>query len=383
MIELLRPPATAEVVLAVEQLRRRVPGGIGRYAAGLLDGLRAAGAPAPLLLASRPPPGGDPLAAWGCEVRASPLPGPLLTRAWDRGAAAAPRGARVVHAVSLAFPPVRPPHRAGGAALSVTVHDLAWRSHPETTTARGRRWHEAALARALRRADAFVVPSSPVADALVAAGAGRDRVRVIGHGADHLPPPDTAGAEALLARLGVEGAYLLAAGTLEPRKNLDRLVTAAARARRTLGGGLPLVIVGASGWGPAPAARSAARDGADVRFAGAVGDAVLAGLYARARAFVYVPLAEGFGLPPIEAMACGVPVVASTAVPSTVPPPGGEAAALLVDARSVDEIAAGISAVASDDALRAELVARGAALVHPMTWARSAAAHAAWWKAIS
>ena len=87
------PRPAPDVVLAVEQLRRPVPGGIGRYAAALLGGLRDIGAPGPLLLASRPRPGVDPLAAWGFEVRASRLPAPWLTLAWDRGLAAAPRGA--------------------------------------------------------------------------------------------------------------------------------------------------------------------------------------------------------------------------------------------------------------------------------------------------
>lgn len=373
------------VVLAVEQLRRRVPGGIGRYAAGLLSGLREVDAPRVVLLASRPPGAGrDPLARWGYEVRASRLPSPLLTLAWDRGLLAAPRGARAVQAVSLAFPRVRPTRRAGGPALVVTVHDLAWRTNPETTTGRGRRWHEAALRRALGRADAFVVPSRPVAEALVAAGVTATNVRVIPHGADHLPAPDHDGATAVLRHLGVGEGYLLAAGTLEPRKNLPRLVEAYAAARPQLGGGLPLVVVGPSGWGDAlGSARSGAGGvgaGEGVLLAGAVDDGVLAALYAGARAFAYVPLVEGFGLPPVEAMACGTPVVTSTAVPSTEPAPGAEAPALRVDAASVDDIAAALVRVTGDDRTRAALVARGVELAASLTWARSAAAHIAWWE---
>jgi glycosyltransferase involved in cell wall biosynthesis len=307
------------VVVAVEQLRRRVPGGIGRYTQGLLRGLRDLGGQSVVLVASRHLGAGpDPLGAWGFPVRASALPAPLLTAAWDRGLAPV-RRADLVHAVSLAAPPVRPAHRQGGPALVVTVHDLAWRAHPEATTARGRRWHEAALRKALEKADAFVVPSAVVADALVAAGADRGRVQVIAHGVDHLPPTDAPRARALLQHLGVADGYLLAVATLEPRKNLRRLVAAFERARLSFPEPWPLVVVGPRGWGDA-GLEHIRREG--VVAAGAVDDAVLAALYAGARAFAYVALEEGFGLPPLEAMACGVPVVVSRTVPAVTAPSG-------------------------------------------------------------
>lgn len=376
---------SAPVLVAVEQLRRPVPGGIGRYASCLLDGLSAVGAPVAGLVASRyHGPDGDPLRRWGFPVLASPLPGPVLTRLWDAGLLTAPAGAPVVHAVSLAAPP---PNRGRGRpqALTVTVFDLAWRAHPETTTPRGRRWHEAALRRAIVRADAFVVASPAAASDLAAAGADGDRVHVIGLGTDHLPPPDRDGAAALLRRLGVEGGYLLAAGTLEPRKNLARLIAAYDRARPRLAGEWPLVVVGPLGWGDAglDGPPSAGVSCPGVVAAGAVSDGVLAALYAGARAFCYVPLTEGFGLPPVEAMAAGTPVVASTTVPSVEPAAGTEAPALRVDPTSVGELAGALVAASGDEALRASLAARGLAHVAGRTWRATAEAHIALWESLA
>jgi glycosyltransferase involved in cell wall biosynthesis len=368
------------VVVAVEQLRREVPGGIGRYARGLLGGLRGLGDPGrpgsppglrvELLASRHRGPGPDPLSSWGFPVRTSSVPAPFLTLAWDRGLAPV-RAAGLVHSVSLAAPPVHPGHRDGGPVLVETVHDLAWRTHPEATTPRGRRWHEAALGRALERADAFVVPSPAVSAQLVTAGADAGRVQVIPHGVDHLPAPDAAGARALLGRLGVVDGYLLAAATLEPRKNLGRLVAAFARARPSLAGPWPLVVVGPRGWGDSGLGAAAA---GGVLAAGAVDDGVLAALYEGARAFAYVPLAEGFGLPPLEAMACGAPVVVSDATPGT--PPG---TALVVDPTTVEAIASALVRASGDDELRVSLVAKGKALVAPLTWRASAAAHLSWW----
>jgi len=404
---------TARVLVVVEQLRRPVPGGIGRYAVGLLDGLSAGGGEegAVTLFASRPPrPGAtgggvspaapaDPLARFGFEVRSSRLPGWLLTRAWDRGLGSLPVPCDVVHAVSLAVPPRRIPRRrlgpggppGGPRALCVVVHDLAWRRHADATTARGRGWHEAALRRALAGADAVVVPSSAVADELAPeVDRGRTRVAVIAWGADHLPPPDRGGAGQLLAAHGVDGPYLFTASTLEPRKNLPRLFAAYQSVVSSLPERWPLVVAGPSGWGGGAAGGPATGPGRVVML-GPVGDAVLSGLYAGARLLAYVPLSEGYGFPPVEAMAAGTPVLASAGVPSVAPEatkwpggagapgPGDEMAAEVVDATDVDAIAAGLLVVATDEQRRAELAARGRALVAGRRWSMVAARHRRLW----
>lgn len=361
-------PLAGGVVLAVEQLRRSVPGGVGTYALGLLQGLRELGPAAPplRLLASRPPTCPDPLGRLGWPLVTSPLPAGALVRAWGMGLAGVGGGPALVHAVSLAAPPSLPP-------LVVAVHDLAWRTLPEGYPRRGRRWHEAALQRAAHRAAAFVVPSAPVAAALVEArvGVGADRVAVVPEGADHLPPPDLEGARATLRRLGVGEEFLLAVGTLEPRKNLRRLLAAYGLARPGLPEPWPLVVVGPRGWGealgPCPPG---------VVLAGRVGDAVLAGCYALARCCAYVPLLEGFGLPVVEAMAAGCPVVAS-------PVPSAAGAALEVDPLDQAAIADGLVRAAADPAERSRLVAAGLSRTAGLTWARSAALHLDLWDRVA
>lgn len=359
------------VLLVAEQLRRRVPGGIGTYVRGLLQGLAhlehaGADAPAVTLYASRAPAGEEPLSEVGRPVRTSAWPGPLMTRAWDAGLADVPRGFGVVHAPSLATPPAR------RAALVVTVHDMAWRHAPDAYPRRGLHWHEAALRRALRRAAAVVAPAAAVRDEVVQAGGRPDSVIVLPWGADHLPEPDSDGAAALLDRLGVPGTYLLSVGTLEPRKNLGRLVEAYERARPSLPEPWPLVVVGPTGWGETG---SNGLDRPGVVAAGPVADAVLAALYRRARLLAYVPLLEGFGLPPLEAMRAGIPVVAS-------PMPSTEGAAFEVDPSDVEEIAAALQLVAGEDAVRIRLVEAGRARAGGASWVDSARAHVELWERV-
>jgi glycosyltransferase involved in cell wall biosynthesis len=340
------------VLIVAEQLRRPVPGGIGTYTRGLLQGLAQLpdlDVEAALHFSRGPVPDGLPA---GIEVVASPLPGQVLTRGWDFGLIGAPDGYDVVHAVSLAAPPSSSP-------LSITVHDVAWRTVPEAFPRRGRRWHERALRRALKRAQLLIAPSRETAKAI------RDRrVHVIEEGCDHLPPPDVDGAAALLDRLGVVGPYVLTVSTLEPRKNLPRLIDAHRRAALRM----PLVVVGPPGWGPA------LTPPAGVHLTGFVDEPTKAALLRNARCVAYVPLLEGFGLPAVEAMAMGAPVVASP-----MPSIGRPAAALVVDPADTNAIAAALTEAATDEAVRDRLIEAGAKRAAQLTWANAAAQHVDAW----
>jgi len=235
----------------------------------------------------------------------------------------------------------------------LTVHDLAILRYPEVFP----RWHrlygKAGLRSTLRAADAIVTVSEFTRREVVALiGIPEERIRVVSNGVDPLFTPDGP------AR---EGSYVLAVATLEPRKNLDGVVEAARLA------GIELRVVGARGWG-----------GVDVPgWVGEVPDAELADLYRGARCVVYPSLYEGFGLPVLEAMASGTPVVTSrgTAMEEI----AGDAA-VLVDPHDVTAIAEGISQA---EARRVELVPLGLARAGEFTWERAADRVEALWKELA
>jgi glycosyltransferase involved in cell wall biosynthesis len=188
--------------------------------------------------------------------------------------------------------------------------------------------------------------------------------------APHFGPPTPSMLAATRARFGLSRPYVLFVGFLEPKKNLGVLLEAVAALRRTgAWGETELIVVGAPGWGPNPVARAQALGLADVvRFVGAVADAELPGLYGGALTFAFPSLWEGFGLPALEAMAAGAPVVASNrgALPEVT-----AGAALLVDP-APQPLAEALEQLLTDPPLRERLRLAGLARAAQFSWERTA-----------
>jgi len=271
----------------------------------------------------------------------------------------------VVHAPNpVAIPPPGP-----GQKLVVTVHDLAFRPYPRLFPPRWLALYRLGTRRAARRAGAILTPSVSTARDLVRhEKADRERVHVVPLAAS-LPQGRT-DPEQTLRRLKVREPYVLFVGTLEPRKNLLRLVRAYRHA--VAHGGFPhqLVLAGPLGWQPDPLLREIRLAGpGEIVMTGTAGAADLDALYRGASLFVYPSLYEGFGLPILEAMARGVPTITSTV--SSMPEVAGEAA-MQVDPRSIEGIASAIELLLSDMNEAERLARAGLARSETFTWERTA-----------
>jgi glycosyltransferase involved in cell wall biosynthesis len=261
--------------------------------------------------------------------------------------AALPVGARLDSVDLLHCPTQRAPTRSP-VPLVVTVHDLAVLRHPLAFNRWTRQYTRVMLPRVVRRADRLIAVSEFTASELVAVlGAPRAKIRVVPNG---VGDPFSAGGPA------AEGDYVLCVSTLEPRKNLSRLVEGFEQAAL----GCELWIVGARGWG------DVRLGGARVRWLGRVPDDRLAQLYRGARCLAYVSLYEGFGLPVLEAIACGTPVVAAD-IPALREVAG--AAAIFVDPLDAVSIASGLREASRR---RDELAPAGRERARGFTWAETA-----------
>lgn len=346
-----------ELVVIAEQMLAPVPGGTGRYTAELLRAL-ARTAPPGWTVSSAVARRADVTAA-RVEGVAGPrrlaLPPRALALAWQAGLPLWP-GGDAVHAPT----PLAPPRAAGARTLTVTVHDTVPWTHPGTLTPRGVTWHRTMIGRAARTADALVVPTAAVAEELAGLLPATGPVHVVGHGVtDALARP--AGDRELPAR------YVLAVGTLEPRKGIDVLI----RALREVPD-VPLLLAGQPGWGGLDPAALAGAHGVDpdrVRVLGRLSDADLAGVLHGASVLAVPSLAEGFGLPLLEGMAAGVPVVHSDA-PALVEVAGG--AGLTVPRGEPSALAAALRRVLGDPATARSLADRGARRAADFSWAAAA-----------
>jgi glycosyltransferase involved in cell wall biosynthesis len=356
------------VTVVVDQIVAPVPGGIGRYALNLIRALSERDTNPQKLIGYVPRVSHDTVRQLegllpllhGFEM--SPLQRGLLGRAWRYGFAVPRR--ELTYSPSL-FAPLT----EFGTHI-VTIHDAVPWTHPETLTPNGVVWHRAMARRAERFADVIVVPTEAVAARLSTYLNLGDRIRVIGGApsADLVVPADSA---ARRAALGVPDRYVTFVGTLEPRKGLEQLLKSLASMDD-----LPLVLIGPMGWGGVDVPTLVARTGihpSRVIALGRLDDADLVSVLAGSRGLVVPSLDEGFGLPVLEAMTLGTPVIHSTAE-ALLEVAGG--AAIAVDVHGVNGTIALAEALTGldDETLRRDLASRGRARAAAFSWDSSAAA---------
>ncbi len=348
------------VGFVMEQCWHEVPGGTALATLGLVDALSEHSDIDVVGVAARhqrppAPPWRPPI-----EVRQLPLPRTLLYETWH--------GLRRPH-VERATGPIDILHCMGGAVapadapLVVTIHDLAFVHHPAMFTRHGLRFFERALQLTRAEAAAVIVPSSATLEDCVAAGIERNRLRRIPWG---ITPADVSAADAAAARkrFGIDGEHVVVVGTLEPRKNLARLFEAWRRLDRPE---LRLVVVGPSGWGDVWGDRGVPPNAV---LTGFVDDRTRDALYSGAVASVYPSLFEGFGLPVLESMALGCPVVTSSGTATEELVAGG--AGLAVDPTDAEAIAGALASLLDDPDLRDRMRRAGLQRAAEHTWDRTA-----------
>jgi glycosyltransferase involved in cell wall biosynthesis len=353
--------------MTTEQLWQPFPGGSGTYIRELATELVGRDDVDIVGLSARHTSG--PPEPWslpaGLRVESSALPRAVLYEAWNR--LRAPRTARragavdVVHATTWAIPP-------NSAPLVVTVHDLAFLREPDHFTRRGNSFFRRALDLVREEAAIVIAVSETTRDDCLGAGIDSDRIRVVHHGAS-VPDVTAVEVEQFRARQGLVRPYVLWCGTVEPRKNLEGLLDAYAF-MLARGSDLDLVLVGPSGWGDSSSrlAHAAASLPADrVHRLGTLSHRDLHAAYAGARVFCFPSHWEGFGLPVLEALSHGVPVVTSR---GTSMAEIGGSGALLADALDPVEIGVALldAATARHDALATAAIEQAARF----TWERCA-----------
>jgi glycosyltransferase involved in cell wall biosynthesis len=270
------------------------------------------------------------------------------------------------HATDFVLPPTRPHTRT-----LLTVHDLSFVRTPETAHPALKQYLDAVVPRSIKRATHILADSQATKDDIVDLYSCKpDRISVLLGGVDaHFKPSDLT--PPIRARYSIpDKPYVFSVGTVQPRKNYSRLIQAIARLREQ-GTDIDLVISGGHGWlqeGIHETVR-ATKMTDHVHFTGFVDDSDLPALYSGAECMAFPSLYEGFGLPVLESMACGTPVLTSNI--SSLPEVAGDAA-VMVDPLDTEAIAHGLSTLLDDTDLRTKLIERGYLQKSRFTWRRAA-----------
>jgi len=343
--------------------------GIGRYTQEMLDALIGY-EHSWTLYSHRPIVVGDWRKRDNVRIRTANLPWRGLRMAWAQSALpwwAAQDGIELFWAPTHRLPSYLPDR----IARVVTVHDLVWK-HAGQTMRPLSRWLDAKLMpEAVRLADRVIAVSEHTArDLLTEVPEAEGKVRVVPLGASALLKPQP---RETLQTLGIDGPFFLFVGTLEPRKNLHLLLEAYASLPEGVRDSAQMVIAGGKGWGgvdvPSIAAQLNIKD--RIRIVGHASDALLSTLYAHALFLAMPSLYEGFGLPLVEAMAMGTPVLTSNC--ASMPEVAGDAG-LLVDPSDVNSISNGLLAMIMDHSLRQRLSEKAKATAARYSWGKAAEA---------
>lgn len=348
------------VAFTIEQCWHDVPGGTGVAGIEMARALAARGDVELIGVSAKHD--GPPPAPWEPPIPVAQvaLPRLLMYEGWHRfrrpDVQKATGPVDVIHATTIAMPPRTRP-------LVVTIHDLAFLSEPGNFTRRGVRFFRKGLALAWREADLVMCPSKASVDQCRDAGFEPGRLRLVPMGVHVHPAPADAVAE-VRERHGLQRDYILWTGTMEPRKNLPRLLHAFGR----LEPDLDLVLVGPKGW-KENIDRLLAGQRPDIKVLGFLPTEELRALYAGAKLFCFPSLEEGFGLPVLEAMAQGTPVVTSL---GTSTEELGRDAAVLVNPNSAESIMEGMRRIIESPSLAGELSEAGVKRAAEYPWSRTA-----------
>jgi glycosyltransferase involved in cell wall biosynthesis len=346
--------------------------GIGRYTFHLIRELQPLLPEPPLLFY-----GSD----WSTEMRGNASPSVAGAKRWiGRAIPDAYKLARFLqqrrftagarrNGITLYHEPNYLAFRFDGPAV-VTVHDLSWIRYPETHPRERVKMMNEIVPRVVAEAAEIIVDSEFVRGEVVAHfGVAPERVTAIPLGVtDEFRPKTAESSAASLSAYGVRhGQYVLTVGTLEPRKNLSTVIEAFAGWPAPLRKRFPLVIAGLPGWGNGRADESSRRmvEAGEILVLGFVPQEDLPALYAGARMFVYPSIYEGFGLPPLEAMACGAPVIVSrrASLPEIV-----GVAGTMVEGLDAVELRERMRVLAEDDAVHRERSTAGLERSRRFTW---------------